>query len=322
MNFSTPKFWYKKRGIAAYTLLPLSWLYQWAHKINQRRKSDCYTADIPVICVGNAVAGGGGKTPTVIALVQLIKSHKLAQNPYIISRGYGGGINHAHIVDLLKDTANDVGDEPLLLAQHAPIIVGKDRRSSIKLAQNKGADLIIMDDGFFNNSIYKNIKFLVIDRNMDFGNGLTLPAGPLREALKSILPKTDSIITIGPKFQSDLPVFESDIVITSTNAEKQNYIAFCGIGFPEKFKATLYKAGYNLKDWYEFADHHAYTQDEIKKLLSLAKEEKCRLITTAKDYVKIPAHYKEMIDVLDIEINFKDEAAVSSYLKKALHQSD
>ncbi len=319
MSFSTPKFWYKKRGIVAYSLMPIAWLYQLIHKISQQFKGDPYKADIPVICIGNAVAGGGGKTPTVMAIIKLIQNQKIAQNPYIISRGYRAKINQSHIVDLSKDTANDVGDEPLLLAQHAPVIIGKNREVSIKMAQENKADLIIMDDGFFNSSIYKNIKILVIDRNMDFGNGLTLPAGPLREPLKSILPKTDCIVTIGPKFQSDLPVFKSDISISSTHLDKENYIAFCGIGFPEKFKSTLYKAGFELKGWHEFADHHAYTQQEIKDLLTLAKQQSCRLITTAKDYVKIPAQYKEMIDVLEIELKFKEDTALSSCLKKIVH---
>lgn len=316
MSFSTPKFWYKRRGLLAYLFLPFSWFYQQIHKINQYRKISSYKADIPVICVGNAIAGGGGKTPTVMALIQLVKTYKIVKNPYIISRGYGGDIQHSHLVDITKDTAQNVGDEPLLLAHHAPVIIGKDRQSSIKLAQEKDADLIIMDDGFFNHSIFKDIKILVIDRNMDFGNGLTLPAGPLREPLKSILPKTDYIITIGPKFQSDLPVFESKLLILSNHIDKKNYIGFCGIGFPEKFKSTLYKSGYELEDWYEFADHHMYCNHEIKNLLDIAKNKNCRLITTAKDYVKIPARYKEMIDVLDVELKFEDEAKLIETLKQ------
>jgi len=318
MTFSTPKFWYQKRGWQTYLLLPISWVYQIAHKINQSRYKNSYNAPLPVICVGNAIAGGGGKTPTVLAIYKQIIAHNIAAKPFIITRGYGAKNEHSVIVDLQQHLPKNVGDEPILMAQHAPIIVGKNRQQSIELAIKNGADFIVMDDGFFNESIKKDIKILVVDRNMDFGNGFTIPAGPLREPLKSVLPKTNGIVTIGPKFSSDLPVFQSHLETTNKPTTDDDYIGFCGIGFPEKFKATLVKEDYNLIGWYEFPDHHPYSEQNIKLMLDEAKERNARLITTEKDFVKIPAQYKEMVDVLYVQINFENNDAFVTFMNESL----
>jgi tetraacyldisaccharide 4'-kinase len=319
MTFSTPKFWYQKRGWQAYALWPMACAYQIAHRINQSiKKTSPYTASVPVICIGNAVAGGGGKTPTVLALYKLIRARNIATNPFIITRGYGTSNAQSVQVNLEQHLPKDVGDEPILMAQHAPVVVGVDRQQSIEFAVENGADLVLMDDGFFNQSVKKDIKILVVDRNMDFGNGFTLPAGPLREPLKRILPNTHAIVTIGPKFASDLPVFESNLETTNKHTTDDDYIGFCGIGFPEKFKATLIKENYNLIGWYEFPDHHPYSEQNIKLMLDEAKQRNARLITTEKDFVKMPAQYKEMVDVLYIQINFKDNEGVVTYLKDTL----
>lgn len=319
MTFSTPKFWYQKRGLKAYVLRPLSWLYQLGHKINQHLLSKKISrASVPVICVGNAVAGGGGKTPTVLALYKLILSNAIAKSPYVVTRGYGTKNKEPTVVNLEKHLPKDVGDEPVLMAQHAPVIVSNNRAAAIDLAIQQGADLILLDDGFFNHTIHKDINILVVDRNMDFGNGFTLPAGPLREPLKNILPKTNAIVTIGPKFSSDLPVFESQLNTTNKPTTHDDYIGFCGIGFPEKFKATLLKEGYNLIGWYEFPDHHPYSDQNIKLMLDEAKKRNARLITTEKDFVKIPAKYKEMVDVLYIQIHFNDTDSLVTFLQESL----
>jgi len=322
MHFSTPKFWYKKRGLLAYALLPVAWIYQAVHKAVQMVNArNIYEASVPVLCIGNAVAGGGGKTPTVIALLQQLKNNNIAANPFIISRGYGAQDTRSKIVDLDRNTAQDVGDEPLILAQYGQVIVGTDRKSSIEIAIENGADLILMDDGFFNMSIHHDVKILVVDRNMDFGNGLTIPAGPMREPLKSVLPKSNAIITIGPKFQSDLPVFETQLAIRNADHTKGDYIAFCGIGFPEKFHATLRKENFTVVGFKEFPDHYAYKDSDIQKMLEEAKSHNARLITTEKDFVKIPAKYKERMDVLYIDLHFtNDEAALVAFLRKEIRR--
>lgn len=153
MPLKTPSFWYGSNSIAAYALTPLSWLYQLGHSLNQALKPAPYHSKIPVICIGNAVAGGSGKTPTVISLVQLLKQQGVIKNPFILTRGYGGSITNPTLVDPSKRTVNDVGDEALLLARHAPTIIAANRADGAKYAEENKADLIIMDDGLQNNSL-------------------------------------------------------------------------------------------------------------------------------------------------------------------------
>ena len=312
----TPAFWYQKRGLLSYTLWPIALLYQLGHIVLQKLSKEPYTPSIPVICIANAVAGGSGKTPTAIALINLIKEKKLYKNPFIITRGYGRKTNESVLVNLDKDTFDTVGDEALLLAQHAPVIVGSNRAESARLAIEQNADCIIMDDGFFNQSIDKDINILAVDRQMDFGNGFTLPAGPLRAPLKAVLPDIDAIITIGPSFLSDKPVFEAEIQLSQEISNSTDVIAFAGIGYPQKFKNTLEDNDYNVISFHAFADHHVYAENDLKPLLENAKEKKARLITTEKDFVRLPAHYKEMIDTLPIHLSIHDQDGLTRLLKE------
>ncbi|MEM9470262.1 MAG: tetraacyldisaccharide 4'-kinase [Pseudomonadota bacterium] len=312
----TPAFWYQKRGLLSYALWPVALVYQLGHIILQKLSKDPYNPSIPVICIANAVAGGSGKTPTAIALANLIKEKNLYKNPVIITRGYGRKTNRSALVDLNKDTFDTVGDEALLLAQHAPVIVGSNRAESARFTIEQNADCIIMDDGFFNTSIEKDINILVVDRQMDFGNGLTLPAGPLRAPLKTVLPDIDAIITIGPSFLSDKPVFEAEIQVSQEISNGTDVIAFAGIGYPQKFKNTLEDNDYSILSFHAFADHHVYSENDLKPLLESAKEKKARLITTEKDFVRLPAHYKEMVDTLPIQLSIHDEDGLINLLKE------
>ena len=317
MPLKTPAFWYQPSGLMAHLLTPVSWLYQLGHTINQILQSAPYRANIPVICIGNALAGGSGKTPTVIALVQLLKRQNIATTPFILTRGYGGTIKTATHVNA-KHTAQDVGDEALLLARNAPTIIAADRSEGAKLAEKSGADLIIMDDGLQNNSLHKTLSFLVVERRIDFGNGKTIPAGPLREPLRKILPKVQSVICIGRPFQSDKPVFEAAITPTATLDLNKKYIAFAGLGRPEKFKDTLENLNINLVGWHAFADHHAYTLQDIETLKQEAAKNNATLITTEKDHVRLPADFVEPVETLAIEMTFQDTGALLSFIKEKL----
>ena len=312
----TPDFWYKRgRTFTAHALRPASWLYQGAHQINKALQPKPYKSEIPVICIGNAVAGGSGKTPTVIALVKLLKEQGICKAPYILSRGYGGTIKETTLIDNSKHSAQDIGDEPLLLSQHAPVIIGANRADSAKLAKKSGADLIIMDDGLFNQSLNKTINLLVVDRAVDFGNGLTIPAGPLREPLSKILPRVQGVICIGKAFHSDLPVIEATITPANTINTQQSYIAFAGLGRPEKFKQTLEENGINVVSWHAFPDHHPYTDQEIETLKKEAQEKDARLITTEKDFVKINSDLRNNIDVLKIELSISNDDTLTNLIK-------
>lgn len=317
MNLKTPQFWYKKKSIISLILLPIAFLYQQIHGLLQRTKSPT-SVSVPVICVGNAVAGGSGKTPTVIALTSIIKKHALAQNPYILSRGYG---RNTGAVTLVTDNTGEVditGDEAPLLAAAAPVVLSSNRLDGARYAIDQGADLLIMDDGFFNKDLYQDIKMLVVDRQMDFGNGRTLPAGPLREPLSKILPRTNCVMTIGQKFAANLPVFETEIKPLVQSDPNKTYIGFAGIGFPDKFKNTLIDENYNLVGWHAFPDHYTYSQNDLDQLIAEANDKDAVLITTEKDHARIPNDLKNKVQTLPISLIIKDEDTLLSFLKERL----
>lgn len=318
MPLSTPKFWHKRWSVMSILLIPFSWLYQLAHAINIARQGTPYKSKIPVICIGNAIAGGSGKTPTVMALIKIIRENNLAKNPVILTRGYGGDITTPTLVDRNKHNAENVGDEALLLAQHAPTIIAQNRAEGAKFAEDNKHDLIIMDDGLQNNRLHKDISFLVVDRQIDFGNNRILPAGPLREPLAKILPRIDSIICIGRKFHSDKPVFEAAIEPQNTLDTSKTYIAFAGLGYPEKFKNTLLDLGVNLVGWHAFPDHYPYTEKDLEILKTHANDLDATLITTEKDFVRLPQNYKDEIETLPITLNFKSTNDITAFLKDEL----
>lgn len=320
MPLKTPKFWYKKPGIIAYALLPLAWIYQIFHRLNQALNNQSYQSSIPVICIGNAVAGGSGKTPTAISLMNLVKQDTQYKNPVFLMRGYGGEIKAPFILNPDKHTLAQAGDEAFLLARVAPTIISPNRADGARLAEEHGADLIIMDDGLQNKSLQKDISFLVIDRAVDFGNGKTIPAGPLREPLSYLLPKIDSVICIGRSLHSDKAVFDSTLEPTRDKLSG-DYIAFAGLGRPEKFLHSLQDMGANITGWHSFPDHHLYTTYEIDRLLQQAEEKNATLITTEKDYVRLPDSVKDKIETLPVTIKFKQDSELLSFIKNKLNET-
>lgn len=316
--FKTPSFWYKGRTVISTFLEPIAWFYQLGHRFAQALPAQTYKATIPVICIGNAVAGGGGKTPIVIALVKAIKESGLYKNPYILTRGYGRKNNDAVLVNIAKHATENVGDEPLLLAQHAPTIVSANRAEGVKLAETHTADIIIMDDGLLNKTLHKDLNILVVDRQIDFGNNKTLPAGPLREPLSHLLPKINAVITIGRAFDTaDQPVFEAVLQADKTPDPDKKYVAFAGLAIPDKFKNTLLDLNYNLTGWYPFPDHHVYSQNDIKKL----KNTDGQLITTEKDYVRLPDDFKKQVETLHVTILIKNLNNLMNFIKNNLSKS-
>ena len=311
MPCKTPDFWYQQRGLISTLLTPVSWLYQIGHTINQTLKGTPYKSSLPVICVGNAVAGGGGKTPSVLALAKLLSDKKIC----LLTRGYGGSISKATLVDLKHHNAADIGDEALLLAKQAPTVICSNRAEGAKLAEQTGADLILMDDGLQNNHLHKDITFLVIDRQIDFGNNKTLPAGPLREPLSKILNKTDAVICIGAPLHSDKPVFESDIKPLTAPDQNKKYIGFAGLALPDKFKNTLIDMNIDLVGWHPFPDHHCYTANDLFQLNAEASAKEATLITTEKDHVRLPEKDKKNIEVLPIELQFKSPNDIKNYIE-------
>jgi tetraacyldisaccharide 4'-kinase len=242
---------------------------------------------------------------------------EMGKNPHILSRGYGSHVDIPTLVDLKLHKASDVGDEPLLLAQTAPTWVFKDRVTSGRMAIDAGADVLIMDDGFQNPTIYKDLSFIVVDGKQGFGNGCVLPAGPLRENISQGLKRADAIIMIGDNQQGlkfDIPVLQANIQCLNPNP--QNVYAFTGLGFPEKFFQTLRELRYEVVQTKSFADHHPYTRQEIDDLIKSAADLNVRLITTEKDALRIFLDQMPFIDVLNVELIFNNTDQLNTMLHK------
>ncbi len=311
----TPLFW-KQKTFLSTLLLPLGWVYGTVTAWRMRRARP-YQASCPVFCVGNITAGGTGKTPVSIALAEILKS--MGKHPFFISRGYGGKLKGV-LVDEKKHTPFDVGDEPLLLAQTAPVVINPNRAEAAKLALQNGADCLIMDDGFQNPTLHKDFSFLVFDGAYGIGNGRVLPAGPLRESFEGGVQRAQALIILGQDVQNlaqktKLPVLRGQIVPVSPQKNKKPVLAFAGIGHPEKFYRSLEECGFDVAATRDFPDHHFYEEAELDALVEEAKQHDLEIYTTSKDYVKISAKFKPLIKVLGIRVEFDDQR-VKRLLKK------
>jgi tetraacyldisaccharide 4'-kinase len=319
----TPGFWAKKSTLSN-LLFPLTPLYHLATSIRPLLVKPTKVA-VPVICVGNLTAGGAGKTPTVACLVSLLKS--TGHEPHILSRGYGGSLRGPVLVDQSKHSAAEAGDEPLLLCRCAPVWVGADRRGSAKLAIDAGATVLVMDDGFQNSHLHKDLSILVVDGAYGFGNGRLLPAGPLREGLPQGLSRSDAVLLIGndqmgvENLLEGKPMFRSSISVDSEIAtwmKDKAVFGFAGIGLPEKFRRTLEGVGADVVGFEGFEDHHVYSLAEIEQLALQAEEQGATLVTTEKDWVKLPAKWQAEIRSVPIELCPEDKAGLTSFLVEGL----
>ena len=316
MTLKTPSFWYdthsaQSRHIAT-ALSSLSALYAIGHLAHQKL-ARTHKADIPVICLGNLTAGGSGKTPAALAVMALVKESGLAKHPCFLSRGYGGTADGLLQVDPLFHTAKEVGDEPLLLAAKAPTFIDADRVAGARFAHAMGHDLIIMDDGLQNPSLHKDLSIVVIDGATGFGNGLLLPAGPLRTPIWRGLRKADAVLMIGADHHDVLnqipagkPVLTARIEATAPSPAAGTYFAFCGIAHPDKFRRSLEESGLEISGLRSYPDHHPYTASDIEDLKRKAAEHEARLITTAKDAMRLPADGS--FDVLPIALLWDGES--------------
>lgn len=314
MTFKTPAFWYRpwdKLPPLVHAIAPLGNLYGYAGKLRARFCKP-YKAAMPVICVGNIVAGGSGKTPTALALMTLIKERGLAKNPCFLTKGYGGRLTGPVFVS--QQSCEDVGDESLLLARVAPVIVAKDRQKGAWLAEKSGYDMIVMDDGFQNPCLHKDVSFVVVDGKTGFGNGYLIPFGPLRETVSDGLARARAIIKIGGEtsLHTATPVINARIDAETDMPPGTKVFGFCGLGQPEKFRQSLIGMGLDVAGFKIFADHHPYTVAEIKNLRAEAFDHKAHLITTEKDLCRLPS--VENIHVLKIKLVFEDPADILNHI--------
>ncbi len=313
-----PEFWQTRRSLSRVLLLPFSLLYYAVHLLKFHSVTP-HKINIPVICIGNITVGGTGKTPTVAMLVEALKAG--GRQPHIISRGYSGTITDSTRVQP-HHTAKEVGDEPLLLAQHAPCWVGKNRVTSATLAECEGADIIIMDDGFQNPLLHKDMSLIVIDGAAGFGNQTVLPAGPLRETLSAAVRRADGAIIIGEDkhhiteaLRGTIPLFHAIIKADFSQLTQQHLLAFCGIGRPQKFYDTLLQAHYIIEEQYNFPDHHHFTDAELTHLQERATLKNAQLVTTEKDWLRLSDSWKLRISYIPIQLEM-DVIILQQWLRK------
>lgn len=279
-------------------------------------------APVPVVCVGNVVAGGAGKTPVVLDLLRrLAGAHALL-------RGYGGRERGPLRVDPLRHDHERVGDEALLLAERAPTWVSRDRPAGARAAAADGARCIVMDDGFQNPSLVKDLSLLVVDGATGFGNRRILPAGPLREPLTGALARADAVVIMGPdeagvakRLPRGLPVLHAALVPGPEAARLagRKVVAFAGIGRPGKFFATLRALGARVMASHPFADHYPYAPADIQPILDEAFQLGALPVTTAKDAVRLPPDQRQQVDVLTVSVAWQDETRVDDLLNRVRH---
>jgi len=323
-----PRFWLRdKPTLLARLLQPFGVLYG---LITLRRmRQPGVEAGLPIICVGNFIAGGAGKTPTAIALARLLEER--GEKPFVLMRGYGGRLAGPVEVDPDRHRAADVGDEPLLMARHARTVIARDRAAGARLARGLGASVVVMDDGLQNPALVKHLRLAVVDGASGAGNGLCLPAGPLRAPLAEQMSETDAIVVIGSGRAGERvaaiagaqkkPVLAAilkpaDAAVAQLRAQK--IVALSGIGRPEKFTATLRDAGATVVAEQAHGDHHAYGQGDVAAALAAAREHGALIATTEKDWTKLAPLWPEealgLLVVVPVSLVFAEPEAIAGFL--------
>ncbi|MBM7070144.1 tetraacyldisaccharide 4'-kinase [Actibacterium sp. 188UL27-1] len=322
-----PAFWNTgpaRRSWQAHLLRPLGAIYAGA-TARRLRKGHPHRADIPVICVGNLNVGGTGKTPTAMALAMA-----LGDGVGIVSRGHGGQLTGPVKVDPNQMTAGDVGDEPLLLSAFAQVWIGRARDEAVQLAETDGdLKVIILDDGFQNPFVHKDLSIIVVDAQTGFGNGLCLPAGPLREPVAAGLARADLVLSIGDETAQDrfsetwgnqvtVPRLTGHLAPLQTGMDWTGLpvMAFAGIGRPAKFFQTLRTLGVDLRDTRALEDHQPLTPALMTRLEAEAKAKGAQLVTTEKDAVRLPAEFRPKVLTVPVRLQIHDWDPLQARLTK------
>jgi tetraacyldisaccharide 4'-kinase len=316
-----PEFW-ARPNLTAQLLEPLGRAHA-AAAAARRALARPWRATVPVLCVGNLVAGGAGKTPVAIDLATRLT--RRGARPHLLSRGYGGRAAGPLAVDPARHGADEVGDEALLLARAAPSWVAADRVAGARAAIAAGARAVVMDDGFQNPGLAKDVSLLVIDGAYGFGNGRVIPAGPLREPIAAALARADAVVLMGADEAGVRPqlgakrVLEARLVPVAPLAGP--VVAFAGIGRPEKFFRTLAEGGAQIIARHAFPDHHRYGAAELARLGAEAERAGARLVTTAKDWVRLPQDWRGRVVALEVEVEWRDAAALDALLDRLVERA-
>ena len=303
-----PEFW-DRDGVVPTLLSPLSGV---TRRLTARRVArPGVRVPVPVICCGNATVGGAGKTPLALDLLTRLLAR--GRHPAALTRGHGGRLMGQ--VDPARHDARAVGDEALLLAAVAPTYVSPDRAASARAAVVAGSDVLVMDDGLQNPTLFKDLSLLVVDGGSGFGNGRLLPAGPLRESVATAAARCQAAVVIGGN-EFDVPGVPILRARLRTQRCPGRVLAFAGIGRPEKFFEGLCEAGTEVVETAPFADHHAYSARELARLTVRAAELQARLVTTAKDFARLPFAFRIQVGVAAAALVWEDPTAIEGLLDR------
>ena len=327
-----PAFWHRPSSLISLLLTPLGALYGFI--AGQRMQRTGLDAGVPVLCVGNYHVGGAGKTPTVLALTKLLR--EMGETPVVLSRGYGGALRGPIRVDPARHGAEDVGDEPLMMAGTVPVVVARDRIAGVALARSLSASVILMDDGFQNPAVAKDASLIVIDSDRGLGNGLVFPAGPLRASLPPQLAHTDALIVVGDGAAAEavaarIAAREKPVLSAQLRPDAASLLAlrgkrafaFAGIGDPTRFFRTLRSSGIEVVSERGFADHHRFSQGEIETLIAEAKRDGLTPVTTEKDLARLRRaeglpRWAETIVPFAVTLEFADPARLRKFISERL----
>ena len=332
MKLSTPRWWYLRSGrgrmpLTRALMTPVSWIWS---AVTARRIAGAIPFDpgVPVICVGNLTLGGTGKTPVVRAVAQHLASE--GRDVHLLSRGYGGRLEGPLRVDPAVHTAADVGDEPLMLARDFPVWIARDRPAGARAAAAAGAQVIVMDDGHQNPSLHKALSLVVVDGETrgdewPFGDGRVFPAGPMREPLAVGLARADAVVIL---CTADLDAPDPELIgqvrgppvlmahLRPAAAPPSGLqVGFAGVGKPWKVERALQAAGCNLVDFAPLADHLAYDEPLLARLADRAGRFGAGLVTTEKDWVRLPPAWQGRVTAWPVAAVFDDPSALGALLR-------
>jgi tetraacyldisaccharide 4'-kinase len=328
INLKYPNFWSKKNWLSSIMVF-FSYIYIFLGfvRIQTTRK-----VKLPqkIICVGNITLGGSGKTQIVAWLAQKLAKQKISF--VIVTKAYRSDLTKVKLVKK-TDTAKEVGDESVMLQKYGSVIAAKKINYALPLIHQINPEIVILDDGMQNPVLQKNLQILAIDSLKGVGNNRIFPAGPLRESLKSGFAKSDLIFMVGNNQSKDInlinsitlsqkPYFTATIKLKENLDKNMEYIAFAGIGNPEKFYSLLLENNLKVKQYVSFGDHHNYSDDEIQKLLDLANLSNASLITTEKDYVKLANKYKKLVICAKVDLSFENEQKCIDLVYEKLFQEN